>query len=136
MKQYWLTKSLLNENEQVFYKILTEHLDEKEYAILFKVRMEDVVKVDMNLSKYDYAQYQRARGRIRNKHFDFVICDKATQQPLRIIELDGWTHKKQSEAESDEQKDQICKEAGLPITRIEYKEMNDPEAMIQKIAEG
>ena len=60
----------------------------------------------------------------------------ATQEIQRIIELDGWTHRKDSEAEADKFKDEACREAGLKIIRIDYQEMNYPETMLQKIVEG
>ena len=135
MKTYWKAKSILTENERVFYRILAERLA-SEHILLCKVRMEDVIHVDFNLKNKDFSAYQSARGKIKNRHFDFVICDAKTQEIQRIIELDGGTHRKDSEAEADKFKDEACREAGLKIIRIDYQEMNYPETMLQKIVEG
>lgn len=37
---------------------------------------------------------------------------------------------------ADKFKDEVCREAGLKIIRIDYQEMNYPETMLQKIVEG
>lgn len=132
-KIYWKAKSILTENERIFYNILAENIDLKHHLILCKVRMEDVIHVDFNLRNKDFAEYQRARGRMKNRHFDFVICDIKTQEIQRIIELDGWTHKKDSEKEADKFKDETCLEADLKLVRINYNEMNFPNQVIQKI---
>lgn len=50
--------------------------------------------------------------------------------------LDGWTHRKESEAEADKFKDEACKEAGITIVRIDYQEMNYPDKMLEKIVKG
>ena len=132
-KVYWKARSILTENERVFYNILAKRIDLKCHLILCKVRMEDIIYVDFSLRNRNFAEYQRARGRMRNRHFDFVICDIETQEIQRIIELDGWTHKKDSEKEADKFKDEACLEAGLKLVRINYNEMNFPDQVIRKI---
>lgn len=130
---YYKAKALLTENERIFYEILTKHISPQDHIILFKVRMEDVIHVDFNLKNRDFGQYQSYRGRMKNRHFDFVLCDAKTQEIQRVIELDGWTHKKASEAEADNFKDETCKEAGIKIVRIDYNDMNYPDKVIDKI---
>lgn len=134
-KTYWKAKSILTENERIFYKILADRLAQN-HILLCKVRMEDVIHVDFNLKNRDFSSYQSARGRMKNRHFDFVICDAETQEIQRVIELDGWTHRKESEAEADKFKDEACKEAGITIVRIDYQEMNYPNKMLEKIVKG
>ena len=135
MKTYWKAKSVVTENERIFYNIINEALAE-DHIILCKVRMEDVIHVDFNLRTKNFSEYQRARGRMKNRHFDFVICDAQTQEIQRIIELDGWTHKKDSEKEADAFKDEACKEAEVTLVRINYQEMNFPDKVIEKIVKA
>ena len=131
-KTYWLAKSILTENERIFYNILAPALS-KEHILLCKVRMEDVIKVDFNLEKRDYSEFCRARGKMRGRHFDFVICDAQTQQIQRVIELDGWTHQKAKEAEADKFKDEVCAEAVVQLVRIDYNDLNFPDRIFEKI---
>ena len=131
-KTYWKAKSILTENERIFYNILAPALSQ-EHILLCKVRMEDVIKVDFNLEKRDYSEFCRARGRMRGRHFDFVICDAQTQEIQRVIELDGWTHKKDKEAEADKFKDEACREAGIKLVRIDYNDLNFPTIIFKKI---
>ena len=130
---YYKAKSLLTENERVFYEILTEIISLEHHLILFKVRMEDVINVDYHLKQSDFSAYQSYRGKMRNRHFDFVICDRKTQEIQRVIELDGWTHRKDSEKESDSFKDLVCAEAGIKLIRIDYNDMNYSDIIIQKL---
>ena len=132
-KIYWKAKSILTENERIFYNILRSIISLEDHIILCKVRMEDVIHVDFNLKNKDFAEYQRARGKMKNRHFDFVICDIKTQEIQRVIELDGWTHRKEKEAETDRFKDEACKEADIKIVRIDYNEMNYTDIIINKI---
>lgn len=130
---YYKAKALLTENERIFYEILTELISLEHHIILFKVRMEDVINVDFNLKKTDFALYQSYRGKMRNRHFDFVICDRKTQEIQRVIELDGWTHRKESEKEADAFKDSACAEAGIKLVRIDYNDMNYTSVILKKI---
>lgn len=132
-KIFWKAKSILTENERIFYDILRSIISLEDHIILCKVRMEDVIHVDFNLKNKDFAEYQRARGRMKNRHFDFVICDIKTQEIQRVIELDGWTHRKEKEAEADQFKDEACKEADVKIVRIDYNDMNYRDVIVNKI---
>ena len=132
-KIYWKAKSILTENERIFYDILRSLISLEDHIILCKVRMEDVIHVDFNLKNKDFAEYQRARGRMKNRHFDFVICDIKTQEIQRVIELDGWTHRKEKEVEADQFKDEACKEAEVKIVRIDYNDMNYRDVIVNKI---
>ena len=62
-----------------------------------------------------------------------MICDAETQEIQRVIELDGWTHKKEKEAEADRFKDEVCAEAGVKLIRIDYNDLNFPERIFDKI---
>ena len=106
------------------------------HIILCKVRMEDVIHVDFNLKNKDFSEYQRARGRMKNRHFDFVICDAETQEIQRVIELDGWTHRREADKEADKFKDDACKEAEIKMVRIDYQDMNFPDTIIEKIVKA
>ena len=130
---YYKAKALLTENERIFYEMLTQFISLEHHIILFKVRMEDVVKVDYTLKNSNYSAYQSYRAKMRNRHFDFVICDRKTQEIQRVIELDGWTHRKEAEKEADAFKDAACAEAGIKLVRIDYNDMNYFDVVLKKI---
>ena len=133
-KLYWKNKSILTEDENIFYQILKEKLS-IEHTIFCKVRMADIIYIDQKL-KNEEETYKKEFYKIASKHFDFVICNTKTLEIQRVIELDGWTHRKESEAEADKFKDDACKEAGITIVRIDYQEMNYPDKMLEKIVRG
>jgi len=64
------------------------------------------------------------------KHIDFVLCDRKYSEPLLAIELDDSSHKLYDHQESDEVKDHVCAEAGLPLLRVKVQQA-DPIAQIQ-----
>lgn len=134
-KLYWKNKSILTEDENIFYQILKEKLS-LEHTVLCKVRMADIIYIDKTLKDIDQEKYKREFYKIASKHFDFVICNTQTLEIQRVIELDGWTHRKESQAEADKFKDEACKEAGITIVRIDYQEMNYPDKMLEKIVRG
>ena len=54
-KTYWKAKSILTENERIFYKMLCSIISLEDHIILCKVRMEDVIHVDFNLKNKNFS---------------------------------------------------------------------------------
>lgn len=58
------------------------------------------------------------RGRIKSRHVDFLICDRATTKPFLAVELDGKSHQGEGRQERDRFVDELYKTIGLPIRHI------------------
>lgn len=111
---YELHKSLLTPTERRFAKALFTSTPDALY-VMVKVRMEDVIGVPKNM---EYRDRQSLRGRVKSRHFDFVICRRECFTPLVAIELDDRSHTKKSNYENDEIKNDICHAADFPIIRV------------------
>lgn len=106
---------VMNESEQALFINLQQVLG-GEYVVLSKVRIEDFVEVKKNQlsSNEEYG----ARGRIKSRHVDFLICDRATTKPLLAIELDGKSHSDLRRQDRDNFIDELYKSINLPVEHI------------------
>jgi len=101
--------SLLSPAERSFFEVLRQCVGQ-EFHIFVKVRMEDVLSLpDGTLSRHSWS------GRVRQKHLDFVLCDRERICPVLLIELDDSTHQRADVRARDAVKDEILEAAGLPI---------------------
>ncbi|MDT0618458.1 DUF2726 domain-containing protein [Salinisphaera sp. P385] len=111
---YRLTDSLLSKAEQSFFRVLTQAIGGA--ALVFaQVRLEDVIKLQRGLTPKARGQ---ARGRIQQKHLDFVLCHPITFRPLGAIELDDKSHKRDRQKKRDHDKNFVAEAVGLPLIRI------------------
>jgi very-short-patch-repair endonuclease len=67
------------------------------------------------------------------KHFDYVICDKKKFEPLLVIELDDPKHQYVFRKQLDEFKEKACKEAGLPLLRLQIQDKYDRAKLGEQI---
>ncbi len=102
---------VMNESEQALFINLQKTLGDR-YIILSKVRIEDFVEATHGVGGYG------ARGRVKSRHVDFLICDRATTQPLLAVELDGKSHRGEDQQERDRFVDELYKTIDLPIRHI------------------
>lgn len=84
-------------------------------VIFAKVRLEDLLIVP---DRGDLSRHQSARGRVKSRHLDFVLCDAATTRPLLAIELDDRSHDRERSRHGDETKNKALESAGLPMLRV------------------
>lgn len=101
----------MNESEQALYINLQKVLGDR-YIILSKIRIEDFVEAVKGRGHYG------ARGRIKSRHVDFLICDRATTEPLLAIELDGGSHLDARRQDRDHFVDTLYESIGLPVKHI------------------
>ncbi len=102
---------VMNESEQALFINLQKTLGDR-YIILSKVRIEDFVEAAHGAGGYG------ARGRIKSRHVDFLICDRATTKPFLAVELDGKSHQGEDRQERDRFVDELYKTIDLPIRHI------------------
>jgi len=107
---YHKTKYFLTDAERNFYFILKPIADNNNLIIFSKVRLLDLFYVP----KYD----QSSRGRIIQKHVDFVLCEPEHINPVCAIELDDSSHEKESRQVRDDFVNEVFNSADLPLLRI------------------
>lgn len=114
-------KYVLTDPEKLLWKILKRYIPKDEYVIAKPGIKEFVRTLDYNSSAIN----QRAWREIAQKHVDFLVCNAYSLYPLYAIEYDGDTHDSNNPANaatirSDDFKDRLFSEIGLPLLRIEY----------------
>ncbi len=77
---------------------------------------------------------QGARGRISQKHVDFLLCDPRTMKPLVGIELDDSSHARSKRQERDALVDAVFAAAALPLLRIPAAASYSPIELASKLS--
>ena len=126
---YFVNRNLFTKAETHFFRSLEEAL-EGELRIFGKVRIADVMNVKKGLAKREWGfQF----GRIKAKHFDYVLCDPNTLKVVCVIELDDSSHQRPDRVKRDEFVNAVCSEVGLHLLRINTKAKYDPEYIRRKL---
>lgn len=112
-EQYFINKRLFTPPELKYLITLRKAIG-KEYHIMGKVRVADVINVKKNK---DYSAFMSAFGKIKSKHFDFVLCAPRTYEPIAAIELDDSSHNSKSRQKRDEFLNNLCEAKGFPLIR-------------------
>lgn len=124
-------KSLLTPNELSFFSVLHPMIG-AQWHLFSKVRVEDIIEVPKSI---DYKEKQSLRGRIKSRHFDFVICDAKTLSVLMCIELDDKSHQRAKAKEADAFKDRAMRDAGVPLIRVPARQAYSAEYVKSHIFE-
>lgn len=114
---YQRRRHFLSAAERSFFGVLSQAAGDRA-TVLAKVRIADVIAPRSGLKGADR---QRAFNRISAKHFDFLLCDPATLEPLAAVELDDRSHRGKAAAKRDAIKDEACESAQLPLVRFTAK---------------
>ncbi len=118
-KEYYYVKPLLTKTEYQFYVVLCEVLQAyKEIILLTKIRIADILEPSVRPSE-DYKVYKSLYGRIVNRHFDFVLCNRRTMKILCIMELNDHSQNRIKGSKRDEFIHKACEVAGLEIFMFE-----------------
>jgi hypothetical protein len=110
--QYRQRKSILTYRERTFFNALLRDIG-GEFVVFAKVRLGDIFYLSNEPADRKYHNNQ-----IQCKHFDFILCEKATYRPVLAIELDDSSHDQPGRNERDEFKNSLCAQAGLPLWRL------------------
>ena len=121
-------KEIMNSSEKAMYEVLKTYTNPKGYIIFSKIRLEDLVNVNVK----EYKELQRYRGYIKSRHVDFVVCDGKMNVKL-AIEVDGKSHNAKKVQETDEFKNRVFNTIGIPLYRIEVG--TNYSAKLEKIFE-
>jgi very-short-patch-repair endonuclease len=125
-RRFTAKNSLLTPAEKDFHRVLMRAVPEA--PIFPKVRVADVI---------DAAErYSGDFLRISQKHFDWVLCDPNSYEPLAIIELDDSSHHwSQKQRKNDETKNEAAQEANIPLLRFKCCRSYNEENIRTRIAE-
>ena len=113
--------SILTKAEQQFYKALSSALDGR-VIITCKVRIADLLKVRRHK---EHKGFWEDFKNISQKHLDFVLVDKSTFTTIAAIELDDKSHSKFESRATDNFKNRIMHQAGLPLYRFKARRRYD-----------
>lgn len=103
----------VNTPEAALFGCLCRHMPPG-FHVHGKVRLEDIIRVKRGVEKK--ARWA-ARGRVKSRHVDYLITDRAGR-PVVAIELDGRAHNRKNPSQSDQVKTALFKAAGIPLRRI------------------
>ena len=109
--KYQTVPTLISEAEKTFLSTLDEIVQSRA-RVFCMVRVADILKPSKSLNK---SQRQTHLNKTSQKHFDFVLCDLQTLQPLCVIELNDKSHKRKDRRERDAFLAVACKSANLPL---------------------
>lgn len=104
---------LLSKTEFAFYKELIKNLPPNQ-SVMVKVGLNDIVSPVNG----DRGQWWSDWGRIKSKHLDFVVMDSFNSRILFCIELDDYSHQRESARKRDDVKNYALKSAGIPLKRV------------------
>lgn len=108
---YRLRDDFLSPAELSFYRVLVTVLGATA-TVCPKVNLSDILFVARP------NENQGARGRISQKHVDFLICDSATMRPRLGLELDDSSHQRADRQARDEFVDAVFAAASLPLVHV------------------
>lgn len=114
---YRLNGSLFSPAERSFFGVLIQSVSDKN-MVMGKVRVADVITPEKGMSR---SKWQSAFNRISAKHFDYVVCDRATLKVLFAIELNDKSHKGKKRADRDAFLHEACSSAGLRLFEFDAK---------------
>jgi len=101
---------IMNESEAALFFELRKQLPKDCYVFPY-MRIADVVDA------VNGSGFYRRRNKILPKHLDFVVCN-SNFTPIVAIELNGGYHRRPDRIKMDEEKEEILKDAKLPLVTI------------------
>jgi hypothetical protein len=127
---YERIERLFSPAERSFLGVLEEVIG-KEYVVLGKVRLADIIRPRKGLSN---SERTSAQNRINSKHVDFVVCDLRTRAVVGIIELDDSSHQRASRQRRDEFLDKALAAADVPVAHVAAQKAYRPAELRSQIA--
>ncbi|MBB4200238.1 hypothetical protein CCR94_02420 [Rhodoblastus sphagnicola] len=102
----------LSRNEKEFLSKLDRVVSAR-YRVFAQVRLADLVDVEGSKG----ARFDMMRP-VFGKSVDFVVCDRATLDPVMVLEVDDRTHDASDRRGRDALVNRVCAEAGLRLVRV------------------
>ncbi len=112
----------MTKSEAHFYRALEGYLENKDYIICPKVRVEDIVGVK---SHFGFRPW-KVSWKLDRSHIDFLLIWKTDLRTKLAIEVDDPTHDTFLGKKRDNIKNEACRIAGIPLLRFRNTyEIND-----------
>ncbi len=108
--RYKVKESVMSRSESAFFLELQKQFSQ-DYYIFPKMRVADILDIPNG------HEYYKMRNLALPRHIDFVVCNKYFK-PLVAIELNGESHNKIKQQESDLIKNGIFKDCGLTLETV------------------
>lgn len=108
---------LFSDVERSFLEVLEQAVGEQ-HRVFGKVRVADIIDVQTNLKG---SLKQIAFERIASRHFDFVVCNKASLAVVCIVELENRAEQRKNREERDTFLISVCDSVSLPLLRMPEK---------------
>ncbi len=124
---YRMRDDFLSLAEVAFYRTLAAVVGDRAH-IVFKVNLGDLFFVVNRKENYAY------RGRISQKHVDFLLCAPQTLRPVAGIELDDASHGRPARQARDAFVDQVFDAAGLPLVHVPCRREYDAQEIWDALA--
>ena len=112
---YERADTLISPNQQSILFLLEKALDER-YSVFSKIRLQDVVRVNSDLSP---GQQKAAMKRLTSEPLDLVICEKKNAAILGVVLLNGQEAPSENEnirRETDTER--VLAVAGIPAVHL------------------
>jgi len=125
-KQYFFSRA-----EKKFYLVLKQVADKNSLVIFSKVRLLDLFLIQ----EKDYKSRMSNRGKIIQKHIDFLLCDNNSFSPVVGIELDDSSHNQSKRIKRDNLVNRVFASAELPLLRIKVSSNYNINSLEKNILE-
>ncbi|WP_164847115.1 DUF2726 domain-containing protein [Neptunomonas marina] len=129
---YRKKKTFFTQAERSFLGVLDQCIDPAKHRVFGKVRVADIVEPNPTKNR---SEWSRAFGKIKAKHFDYVICAADTLKPVCAIELDDKSHSQKKRQQRDQLLESVCNDADLPLIRVPAKrsyKLEEVKALVMK----
>jgi hypothetical protein len=112
---YERADTLISPNQQSILVLLEKALDER-YSIFSKIRLQDLVRVNSDLSP---GQQKAAMKRLTSEPLDLVICEKKTAGILGVVLLDReGASSENGRVRREADIDRVLAAAGIPVVQM------------------
>jgi hypothetical protein len=128
-KLHYEKVALFTPAEKEFLNVLDQTVG-KEFRIYGKVRIADTILPKRTLSRKNW---NRHFFQISSKHFDYVLCDKRSMDPICVIELNDRSHQKKERIKRDQLVEKACRSANLPLIWIPVQREYDKREIHHQI---
>lgn len=110
---YEVRRHFLSPAELSFFHVLQGAVRDRAF-ISTKVNLADIFWVNAA----NRSNFMTFRNKVDRKHVDFLLCDRATMQPILGIELDDKSHEREDRQVRDAFVDYVFKAARLPLLHV------------------
>ena len=127
---YQLRSHLFTPAEIAFLNVVDEVIGDK-FRVFGKVRWHDIFEV---ARQHGGNRNWALTGKTRDRHIDFVICDKRELSIECLIELDDKSHQRQNQRARDRLLHTLCAEHDLTLVRVRVQQRYDRAAIAKQLA--